>query len=419
MRVNGTGARRRGDACPYRHVLASETPDLHADNDRLRAAGPLVPVVMVGGVRAWAATRYSTLQQILTHPAISKDITHWADYMAGRVPPDWPLLNIVAARSLITAEGEAHNRLRGLVSRAFTPRRVHNLEPRISELTLELLDDLAEHPPGEPVDVRAEFAYPLPRNVICELVGMPREWRAEMDELSDTLFRVTDDQACSDARMEGLHKLFRRVIELRRREPGDDLTSALIAARDEDGDRLTEEELYDTVMTMFIAGHETTVNLITNAIRALLAHPDQLALLRDGKLPWSAAVEETLRWDSPVAHFPMRYVLEDVEIDGVRLSAGDAVLSCYAAVGRDPDQFGEDAARFDVTRDTPSHLSFGHGPHFCVGAALARTEAELGLAALFTAFPDMTPAVPLTSLRPLSTVLSNSVRTLPVYLTRP
>jgi cytochrome P450 len=396
-------------------VIDAGMRDLHGQNERLRRAGPLVPVELPGPVRAWAATGHDSLATVLGHPALSKELRHWTDWAQGAIPVDWPLNNIVAADSLITKEGDAHRRLRRLVSKAFTAQRVLRLRPRIEAHARELLEDLAALAPG-PVDLRLHYAYPLPRNVICELVGMPRDWHADLGKLTDSLVRVTDAPDYAAARMRVLRELFAEVIALRRREPADDLTSALIAVQDEDGGALTETELHDMVMTMFIAGHETTINLITNAVRALLSHPDQLALLLDGAMPWKAAVEETLRWDSPVAYFPMRYLTRDAEIDGVHLGAGQAVLACYAAAGRDPGHYGPRAAHFELSDPPLDHLSFGQGKHFCLGAALARLEAEIALPALFGAFPGLALATPANELEPLATPLSNSSKVLPVLL---
>ncbi len=396
-------------------VLDPTRRDPHAENDRLREIGPLVPVELVGGVRAWAVTRYATLRTVLTDPRLSKDIRHWRAWADGTVPGNWPLTSIVAVEAMTTVDGADHRRLRGLVSQAFTAPRVEALRPRVVQLTEESLDRLARLPSG-PVDLRQEFAYPLPLQVICELIGMPEQWRDELHTLTNVLLRVVDTPEQAAIRVGTLHQLLGAVVALRRRDPGDDLTSALIAVRDEDGTRLSEAELLGTVLLMFIAGHETTLNLITNAVRALLGHPDQLALVRDGSRPWSAVVEETLRWDSPVAHFPMRYATRDLVIDGATLHKGDAVLASYGAAGRDPAQYGERAGRFDVAAPSPRHLSFGHGAHYCLGAQLARLEAQVALPALFDRFPQLAPAVPLAELEPLTTVVSNSTGTLPVLL---
>lgn len=226
------------------------------------------------------------------------------------------------------------------------------------------------------------------------------------------------------------------LIATKRREPADDMTSLLIAARDtgdeEDGadgsgradgtaaasaaSALTEEELRDTLLLVVSAGYETTVNLIDNAIAALLTHPEQLALVRSGKAGWGDVVEEALRRDAPVAHLPLRFAVEDIELPGgVVLRKGDPILASYAAAGRHPARYGEDGAVFDVTRPVKDHLAFGHGPHFCLGAPLARLEGATALRLLFERFPDLALA-PDAELAPVESLISNGHRELPVLL---
>ncbi|MBE1583257.1 cytochrome P450 [Nonomuraea angiospora] len=403
-----------GPGCPHaRFVLDPATPSLHADNDRLRAAGPLVPVT-AEGVPAWAATRYATLLTVLTHPNLSRDIRHWAT--RDTCPAGTAIDRIVTDTSMLNAEGDDHRRLRTPVAGAFTARRLRQLRPKIEALTDRLVDALAELPPDEPVDLRKEFAYPLPREVISELIGIPAEHQDALHELSDAVAQVSDTLDDSPDVRRALHELLDRVIEERRDTPGEDLITDLFRLREKDGDRLSSDELFATIELLFIAGHVTTVNLITNAIGALLNRPDQLELLRTGQCDYSAAVEETLRWDSPIAYFPMRYAVQDIEIDGVRLRTGEPVLACFAATGRDPGQFGENADRFDITNPPSAHLAFGHGPHFCLGAPLARIEAEIALKALFEAFPEIAPAARPEDLAPLDTLLGNSTRSMPVLL---
>ncbi|WP_082310266.1 cytochrome P450 family protein [Nonomuraea sp. SBT364] len=397
-------------------VLDPATPDVHADNDRLREAGPLVPVE-VEGVRAWAATRYATLSAVLAHPDLSRDVRHWDPEGRAAVREATAVGKITSDTSMLNAEGDAHRRLRGPLTKAFTARRVQGLRPRIEEMAARLVAGLAGLPPG-PVDMRLNYAYPLPRDVISELMGIPHDMREELHELTDVAARVGDGPDDVSGSRDALYELLDKVIEVRRDTPGDDVITDLIGVRAQDGQRLTRGELLDTIELLFIAGHVTTVNLITNAIRAMITRPDQLALVLGGGLPWSAVVEETLRWDSPVAHFPMRYAVRDLEIDGIPVRKGEAVLACFASAGRDPDQYGERACRFDVAAPQPGHLSFGHGRHFCLGAPLARLEGEVALAALFAAYPEMTPAGPGSGTRPLGTVLGNSTRSLPVLLGR-
>ncbi|MEO3885413.1 cytochrome P450 [Nonomuraea sp. B5E05] len=397
----------------HRFILDPATPDLHGDDDRLRAAGPLVPVT-AEGVRTWAATRYSTLLAVLTHPDLSRELRYWK----GRdsAPPGTAITRIVTDTSMLNAEGDEHRRLRAPLTAAFTPRRLKGLRPRIEELTAGLIDRLAAMPPDQPVDMRKEFAYPLPRDVISDMIGIPAGHQERLHELTDAVAQVGGSLDDTPDLRQALHVLLGQIIDERRDSPGEDLITDLITLREQDGGRLSNEELFATIELLFIAGHVTTVNLITNAIGALLHVPDQVELLRAGKCPYSAAVEETLRWDSPIAYFPMRYARRDVEIDGVRVRAGEPVLACFASAGRDPDQYGEDAHLFDLTDPPATHLSFGHGPHFCLGAPLARLEAEVALSALFDAFPEIAPAVPAEELRPLDTLLGNSTRTMPVLL---
>ncbi|MEV0387432.1 cytochrome P450 [Nonomuraea sp. NPDC050643] len=395
-----------------RFTLDPATPDLHADNDHLRKAGPLVPVT-AEGCPVWAATRYETLMAVLTHPDMSRELHHWADRHA--MPPGTAIDRIVSDTSLLNAEGERHRRLRMPLTAAFSQRRLNRLRPRIEELTARLIDGLAAMPPGEPVDLRLEFAYPLPREVISELIGIPAAHQDELHRLTDAVAQVGGLED-SPALREELRGLLDQIIEERRGTPGEDLITDLFELHEKDGGRLSEDELFATIELLFIAGHVTTVNLITNAIGALLTVPGQLELLRSGQCDYTAAVEETLRWDSPIAYFPMRYAVQDVEIDGVPLRAGEPVLACFASAGRDPDQYGEHAHRFDISRPPNTHLAFGHGPHFCLGAPLARLEGEIALRALFEAFPGMTLAAPPEELPPLDTLLGNSTRTMPVLL---
>ncbi|MGW4795435.1 cytochrome P450 family protein [Nonomuraea sp. NPDC004297] len=389
-------------------LLDPASPHPHADNRRLRAAGPLVPV-LAEGVAAWAATRHATLRAVLSHPDLSRDIACWNPDARRAAPPGTPVTNVISDASMLNAEGERHTRLRAPAVQAFSPRRMRALRPHIAAHTRRSLDSLAGLDRSGPVDLRREFAYALPLGVISELLGIPASHRAELHFLTEAVTRVGDGPEDSPALRARIYDLLTEIVAIRRAHPGDDLISGLLR-------HLTDAELLDTVQLLYIAGHITTVNLITNAAHALLTHPGQLALLRSGTVPWSTAVEETLRWDSPVSYFPMRYPVRDVEIDGVLLRAGDAVLGCHASAGRDHDQYGPRADRFDLTVPPRAHLSFGHGRHFCLGAPLARMEAEIALEALFGAFPRMALAVPPGGLRSVDNLLSNSVGTLPVLL---
>ncbi|MEU7168272.1 cytochrome P450 [Streptomyces morookaense] len=369
---------------------------------------------------AWAITSQPLIKQLLTDPRVSKDAhQHWPTWINGEVSPEWPLYTWVAVRNMFTAYGRDHRRLRSLVATAFTARRTAALRPRIEQMTADLLDGLAARPHGEIVDLREEYAYPIPIQVICELFGVDDEATREgLRHCVDSIFHTSADPEEVTATYARIYELLGSVVARKREAPGDDMTSVLISARDEeDGSRLSEQELVDTLLLMIGAGHETTVNLLDNAIHALLADPGQLDLVREGKAGWNDVVEETLRCQAPVASLPLRYAVEDIALEnGVTLRKGDAILAGYAAAGRDPGLYGDDGGRFDVTRATKEHLSFGHGVHFCLGAPLARLEAAVALPALFERFPAMSLAAAPDQLRPVDSFISNGHRALPVRL---
>ena len=389
----------------------------HAANKRLRARGPAVPVLLPGEVEAVAVTGHEELKEFLAHPQVAKNACHFAALQEGRLPEGWPLTAIATVEGMTTADGADHRRLRGLLSKAFTPRRVENLRPRVEKLTTELLDRLPDAVGDDgTVDLRQHFAYPLPMSVICELLGVDPELHDRLHELSRVLVSTTPDpQQVLSANRE-IAEVLAHVAATRRATPGDDLTSALIAAREEDDDRLSEAELTGTLLLMIVAGHGTTLNLITNAVRALCAHRGQLEMVRSGSVGWEAVVEETLRYDSPVSFFPFRYPTADVSVGNTVIPQGTPVLAGYTAAGRDPRTYGPDADRFDITREQGRHLSFGHGPHFCIGAPLARLEATVALRALFGRHPDLDLAVPDEELPPHPSFVGNSKSVLPVRL---
>jgi cytochrome P450 len=289
-----------------------------------------------------------------------------------------------------------HTRIRRLAQQAFTPRRIETLTGRIQALVDELLD--AVEPDGG-MDVIADLAFPLPFAVISELLGMPDTDRDEMRQWSHTLVKglepiVTADDFPSilDAG-DHLTAHVQAAIEWKRREPGDDLLSALIAA-EEAGDRLSPDELQDQVVLLYLAGHETTVNLIGNATIALLRNPDQLALLRSEPDLIANAVDELLRYDSPV-QFSRRITLHDLELGGEEIPAQSFVFTCLGGANRDPAHFGPSAERLDLRRrDAPHHLSFGGGIHHCLGAVLARAEARAALGSMAARFPGLVLADP-------------------------
>ncbi|MET7699620.1 cytochrome P450 [Streptomyces sp. NPDC005485] len=403
---------------PHRLDPAGGCP--HADNARLLARGSVAPVALPGGVEGMAVIGHDTLKEFLAHSEVAKGAEHFTALREGRIAAGWPLMTFATVRGMTTADDEDHRRLRSLVSTAFTPRRVERLRPWIEELTDQLLDDLWRAADGNDgvADLRRNFALPLPMGVIGELLGVDAEFRDRLHHLSSQVVATDIGPEQAVAANRDLVAVLASVAAARAERPGDDLTSALIAARDEEGDRLSQEELLGTLVLMIIAGHETTLNLITNAVRALCGHRDQLESVRNGRADWSDVVEETLRWDAPVSYFPFRYPVRDLTLDGTVIPKGTPVLAGYSAAGRDKDAHGPDADRFDVTRParpgTARHLSLGHGAHYCLGAPLARLETTIALERLFTRFPDLDLAVPEAELTRHSSFVGNSVRTLPV-----
>jgi cytochrome P450 len=409
-----------GSADPI--VLDPTAADHHGEAARLRAAGPVVRVVLPGGVLAWMVTDHALLASLLIDPRVSKNPRNWTALHTGQVPADWPLRGMFVVENMFNADEAEHQRLRRPVAKVFTPRRVAQLRSQVEQIVTALLEALPDQAGTDGVvDLRRHLAYPVPMTVICDLLAVPEDWRPELRALVDSLFDSTttaeDAAATQDARRELLNKL----ITLRRGYPGDDLTSALITVNDDDPEALSDSELVDTLWLLLTAGHETTMSLITNGARALLTHPDQLQYALAGTPEiWARVIEETLRWDAPVGNFPARYPLEDLEIGGVTIPAGEVILAAYSGVGRDPRQHGPDADRFDVTRTPDSrHLAFGGGAHVCPGAHLARLEAILALENLFTWYPHVTLVVDPAELPPVPSLFSNSVQELPVRLTRP
>ncbi|MEV7435772.1 cytochrome P450 family protein [Streptomyces griseoviridis] len=394
----------------------------HAANARMLAEGPVAAVVLPGEVEGMAVLGHDTLREFLAHPEVAKNARHFTALREGGIPPGWPLATFASVQGMTTADGADHRRLRSLVSRAFTTRRVEELRPRIAELTESLLDDLerAAEENGQVADLRRHFALPLPMGVIGELFGVDAAHRDRLHHLSNQVVATDITPERSIAANRELAETLTAFAAAKAQDPGDDLTTALLTARDEDGDRLSHAELIGTLVLMIIAGHETTLNLITNAVRALCAHRDQLDLVREGRADWGDVVEETLRWDAPVSYFPFRYPVQDLTFGGTVIPAGTPVLAGYSAAGRDPAAHGADADRFDVTRprrpDAARHLSLGHGAHYCLGAPLARIEATTALGRLFTRFPDLDLAVPEEQLPRHASFVGNSVRTLPVRL---
>lgn len=406
-------------------VTLDPTGARHQAQARLmRESGPVVRVVLPGGLHAWALTRHALVSDLVRRDDVSKDWRHWTAVRTGALTDDNPIVGMIKVTNMVTADGDEHRRLRRPVTRAFTGRRVESLAPRVEEAAASLVDALPARADGAGVvDLRAHLAVPLPLQVICELLGVPEDQRPRLRHLVDSIFRTDTPPDTVAAVQADIPVFLAELLERRAREPGDDLTSALLADRDGGAGTLSDEELSGTLWVLLAAGHETTIGLITNAVRALLTHPDQLAavLAEDarGGDGWGRVVEEVLRWDPPIGNFMARYPLRDVEFAGVTIPAGDAIMAPYTAVARDPRQHGPDADRFDTTRDQQTrHLAFGDGPHVCVGAHLARLETGLALRSLFRRHPDLELAVAADDLPPVPSLFTNSAAALPVRLAR-
>jgi cytochrome P450 len=331
----------------------------------------------------WILTRYADCQGVLADPRCSSNPAHESR------PSEGSPARQAGSNLLLFLDPPDHTRLRRLVSKAFTPRRVEELRPRIAELVDALLDEVD----GEPTfNLLEALAFPLPVIVICELMGVPAEDRDSLKEWSTAASRLLDPDVEGEtlelgllAGM-GLAGYFDALFEERRRQPQDDLVSGLVAA-EEEGDRLSADELRAITVLLFIAGHETTMNLIGNGTYALLQHPDQLALVRDDPEMARSAIEELLRYDGPV-HVTARVPTEDIDIGGTPIAAGDRMVVALGAANRDPAQY-PDPDRLDVTREDNRHLTFSHGIHFCLGASLARVEGQVAIPRLLQRFPDL------------------------------
>jgi len=379
--------------------------------------GPVLVDIL--GELAWAVGDPDLLARLLADPRVSKDPRqHWPRFIAGEIVGKWPLYLQVSVDNMFTAYGSAHRRLRRLVAPAFSARRLDALLPSVRQNTAALLDELAGR--ADPVvDLRADYAVPLPVRVISELLGVPRDMQARFKETIDRIWNTTSTPEEAMAATADVYDMLGDLIERKHADPADDMTTALIAAHDEESGEttLTPRELTDTLLLIIAAGYETTVNLIDNACTALLASPQQLAHVREGRATWGDVVEEALRYAAPVSHMPMRYAVEDIPVPGWgTIRKGEAILPSFGAASNSPRHQRLSAGTFDVTRPDKSHIAFGHGAHFCLGAPLARAEGAIALAGLFGRFPALRLAVPEADLEPVASILGNGHATLPVRL---
>jgi hypothetical protein len=363
----------RRDPHPLYHRVRSESPQAYnSETDE------------------WLLTQWADCIAVLRDPKWSSNPQHRGDR-----PNSGPNFEEFAAntRTLLMLDPPDHTRLRRLVSKAFTPRVIEQLRGHVQEIMDELLADVR---PGEPFDAISTLAYPLPVIVICELMGVPVEDRHQFEGWSSDATRLLDGDIDEETMQRGILaamyfiNYFNSLFEARRAEPRDDLVSGLLAV-EEAGDVLTEEELRSIVLLLFLAGHETTMNLIGNGLFALMQHRDQWDRLVADRSLVPSAVEEFLRYDGPV-HVTARVATEDLEVGGTLFSKGSQVVTLLAAANRDPDRF-PDPDRLDIGRTDNQHLTFSHGIHYCLGAALARLEGQVVFDTLASRFPSLHLAV--------------------------
>ncbi|MCQ4209139.1 cytochrome P450 [Streptomyces longispororuber] len=371
----------------------------------LREEDPVAQVRMPSGDRAFLLTRYEDVRTALSDPRFSR---------AATLEPGAPRLAAAPQnfKSLLNMDPPEHTRVRKLVSREFTARRVAALRPRIQEHTDALLDAMAEL--EQPVDLVPALAFQLPVTVICELLGVPFEDRDDFAAWSRVFLATTsvskEEMLASQI---ALRTYLAELVAAKRENPGDDLLSALVSIHDEDGDRLQEEELIFLGISLLVAGHETTVNQIANSVVALLTHPEQLERLRKDPDLINSAVEELLRLHPPGNEALLRITLEDVELGDVTIPKGSAVLPSLSAANRDVRQY-ENPDSIDFDRPANPHFAFSHGTHYCIGSGLARAELQIAIGSLIERFPTLRLAVAEDELRRPEGMLVHGIASLPV-----
>ena len=364
----------------------------------VRKLGAVHRASLADGHDAWLVVRFEEAMAALNDPRLSKDmhaaLASGSNVVAEGLPgPEF-------ARHMLTVDPPDHTRLRRLVAAAFSPRRVEALRPRVRSIAEDLLDEVAASGPESRVDLVSAFAFPLPFTVICELLGVPQTERARLgQQFSKLLVPTSTEEEYAQAKKasDAVVAMLRELVAVKEADPGDDLVSALISARDGD-ERLNSQELLSTIFQLMVAGHDTTASLIGNSVVALFRNPEQLSKLRSDPAKIRAAVEEFLRYDAPVPHATFRYTVEPVTIGGVTIPAGSQVIICMAAANRDSDRYANPES-LDVDRVVGRHLAFGYGIHHCLGAPLARMEGEIALGSLLRRFPELALAVPSEQLR--------------------
>jgi cytochrome P450 len=382
---------------------------------------PPARVRLPDGDEAWLITRFDDVKTVCSDRRVSRDLdglleleqaragssTIGQDQAHGESPDsgyEW------LYRDILYMDPPDHTRLRKLVSKAFTPRVIDRMRPRIEQIADDLLAPLTG---TEVVDLMPSFAVPLPMIAISELLGVPEADRPDFYAWSHVINGASPNPDRTDTERSAADYLG-ALADQKRAEPGPDLMSHMVMAS-ENGDRLSRREVISMALLMLLAGHDTTVNLITNGVLAFLGSPDQLALLRADSSLLPNAVEEILRYDCPVNISTTRFTLEPIDLGGIRIPAGEMLLISMLSANRDPRQFSAPGT-FDITRETGGHLGFGHGIHYCLGAPLARLEGRVALGKLFHRFPRLRLAVEPATLTYRDSTLMHGPTSLPVHL---
>ena len=353
--------------------------DLHPLYERLRAEGPLARVTMPYGGQAWLAVRYDAIKQVFSDPRFSRAATRGQD-----IPRMTPMVQ--QDMSILSMDPPDHNRLRKLVGRAFTAGRVESARSRIQHIVGRLVDELIDN--GQPGELMESLAWPLPITVICELLGVPVADQVHFRAWTDQILAISGDGESVGRAHSELAEYLRKLIAERRNQPADDLLSQLVPAT-EDGDRLTEDELITFGVTVLVAGHETTANQIGNFMYLLLSRRHLWSRLVEAPELVPRAVEELLRFVplTTASGFP-RIALEDVEVSGQLVRAGETVQIQVSSANRDEELFDR-SAEIDFDRPKVPHLAFGHGPHYCLGAQLSRVQLHTVFDTMVRRLPDL------------------------------
>ncbi len=369
---------------------------------RLRAEAPVCRTKLLGQP-TWLVTRYDDVLMVLRDERFTKDWlprTRWLHTVSGPV-----------TRHMLNKDAPDHTRLRTLVHKAFTPSLVERLRERIQSVCDELLTDLTT---GGRMELMRRYALPLPLTIIAELLGIPTRDRSRFHSLSRSSIAASSLigvlRSLPDQRL--LMRRLRKLIAERRRDPRDDLITALVQA-EEAGDKLSEAELVAMIVLLLVAGYETTVNLIGNGALALIQHPEQRELLQQNPALADSAIEELLRYTSPLDMASQRFAREDIRVDSTTIQQGDVVIAVLGSANHDESQF-PDPDTFDITREPNRHVALGQGVHFCLGAPLARLEGQIALTTLFRRFPNLRLATEPASLRWRKSLIVRGLEELPL-----